>query len=143
MQLISESYPDRSDVGEPRFQRPKIVFGHGCLDTSASVMACDNDILNFQYFNCVLDNRQGIDVWKFDLIGDVSVDKDLPGLKSKNGFGRDSRIRATDKKILGALRIGMANEIGFVFGHFILWPLFVVVDDSLEVVHWLLWCKFK
>jgi hypothetical protein len=54
------------------------------------------------------------------LIGDVSVDKDLPGLKSKNGFGRDSRIRATDKKILGALRIGMANEIGFVFGHFIL-----------------------
>ena len=106
-------------------------------------MTCDNDVLNFQDFNCVLDNRQSIDVWKFDLIGDVSVDKDFSGLKSKNGFGRDSGIGATDKKVLGALRIGMADEISFVLGHFFLGPLFVVVDDSLEVVHWLLCCKFK
>jgi hypothetical protein len=69
------------------------------------------------------------------LVGDISVDKDFSRLQTKNCFGWDSRICATDPTIFGALGASVSFKVIFVLGQFLLGPLSVVFDYFLEVAH--------
>ncbi len=66
-------------------------------------MTGDDNVLDFENFNCILDDRHRVNVRKYDLVGDVSMDEDFSWFKSENSLSGDSRIRASDEQIFGAL----------------------------------------
>lgn len=85
---------DVADVSEPRVEEAHILGGHGGLHATTAVVAAYNDVLDFEVADCVIDDRHHVEIDVVDEIGDVAVDKHLTGLQARDGFSRNTGIRA-------------------------------------------------
>jgi hypothetical protein len=61
-----------SKFGEPCLERPMIVLGYSCHNTSTIVVASDNDIFDLKDFYCILNDCQRRNIRGRDNISNVS-----------------------------------------------------------------------
>lgn len=78
---------DIPDVPQPRVQDAQILGGHSGLDTTAAVVATNNNMLNLQVVHSVVDDAHSVQVDVADEVGDVAVDKSLTGLETGDLLG--------------------------------------------------------
>ena len=77
-------------------QQPgSLVFKDG-FNTSAVLMATDNNVLHAQEINGVLQNTHEIDVCVDDLVGNITVDKNLSRHDSDKLISRYSTVRTAN-----------------------------------------------
>ena len=97
--------PENPDVRKPGLQRTVVVLLESRPDASAPVVPHYHDILHLEHLHRVLEDRQEIDVGRWSLVGDVSVDEDLTWFEAAYFVGGDSGVRATDEEVLRGLDI--------------------------------------
>jgi hypothetical protein len=69
---------------EPVIEQAKVLITHGRLDTPATVMPGNDDVLNSEHINRKLQDGEQVQVGMDDHVGYVAVDKNLPGGKTED-----------------------------------------------------------
>lgn len=87
---------DVLDVAEPVIDEAQLVPIHCGADASATIVADDHDVLDFQHLDGKLDHGEAVEVGMNDDIGDISMDEDFARFEADDLVGRDSAIGAAD-----------------------------------------------
>ncbi len=74
-------------------------------DTSATVVATDDDVFDLEDENGVFDNREAIEIGGADEIGDIAVDEDLAGREADDLVRGDAAVGASDPEVSRALLV--------------------------------------
>lgn len=122
---------DIADVPQPGVQDAQVLGGHGSLDTAASVVAADDDVLDLQMVDGIVDDTRGVEVDIADQVGDVAVDKGLTRSEAGDLLGGDARVAAPYPEVLGLLAGGQLGEELRVLGHLLGSPFRVVVEHAV------------
>ena len=96
-------------------------------------MSGDDDILNLQLLNCILDNREDVDVGGADQVGDVPVNEELSRLEPHDLVGRNPRVRTSHPEILWLLDVDEFLEVVWLVDDHLGGPVQVVPEDEVEV----------
>lgn len=100
--------------------------------TSAVGVANEDHVCNADYFDSISEGRERAVVVGVELVGNVSVHKDISRLRRCDNRFRHSRVRATNPKDLGTLAGGrLSKKIWFVFDY-ALCPLLIGVEQALD-----------
>lgn len=97
--------PQLPKMTKPGLQRSIVILTEGSFDPSASIMSSNKYILNKQMFDSILYNRQSINVWRWNYIGNVSVHENLARLETHYLVGWHAGVRATYPEVFGGLQI--------------------------------------
>lgn len=124
---------DVANVSQPRVEQAHVLGSHGGLDTSAAVVAADDNVLDLEVAHSVVDDAHDVEVGADDQVGNVAVDKGLASLETGDGLGGDSRITASDPEILGRLASSQVGEELGVLLEPLVGPLLVVLKETLVV----------
>ena len=131
-----ESNSNVPNVGEPCLQRAIVLLLESRFYATASIVPSDNYICHLQDLDCILNDRQSINIGQWRLISNIPMHKHLTRFKSQNSLRGDPRVGASDPEIGWFLTFEMFLEKLGVFFEVLLGPFFIVVHDFLEVVHW-------
>lgn len=108
------------DLVEPEVEHTAHrVLLHGGFDSSAVSMAHNDDVVDFQVLYGILNHAvdlgmvegKYIQVCRYDKVGYVPVDEDLPWIRLSQLIGRHARVGATNEQILGVLPFGKLFEV--------------------------------
>lgn len=72
------------------------MFAEGSPNASTAVVSCDYDIFDLQHLHRVLDDGQDIDIWWWDLICHIPMDKQFSWLQTNYLIGRHTGVWAAD-----------------------------------------------
>ena len=64
-------------MGKPGLEWSVVVFGKGCMYTSATIVTSNDDILNLEHLNRVLHHCQYIDITRRCLVGNIPMHEQL------------------------------------------------------------------
>jgi len=84
------------DVTEPVVDESKPRIVERRTDASTSIVAGDDDVLDSQYVDGVLQNRQAIQIGVNDDVGDVAVNEELAGCEADDLVGGDAAVGAAN-----------------------------------------------
>jgi hypothetical protein len=124
-----------SNMRKPGLERPVVVLLEGRTDSSAPVVAGDDDVLHLQHLHGVLQNSEEVDIRGRSLVGHVPVHEKLSWLQPHDLVGGHSRVGAANPEVLGGLDADQSLEVFVILCDHGLSPLPVVLHDLLEVVH--------
>ena len=88
-QLFSVDGPDLANMRQPALERAVVVLPEGRFDAPAPIVPSDYDVLDLQDLNSVLNDSEAVNVRRWSLIGNVSVDEDFSWLQSHYFIGRN------------------------------------------------------
>jgi hypothetical protein len=120
---------------KPSLKRPVVFCAEGCSNTSTSIVPGNHNILDFQHLNSELENCKKVNIRRRCLVGNISMHKYLSSSQPTNLISRHSRISTPNPQIIGSLNPHKILEVIRMFLDLFPSPFFVVIHDSLEVVH--------
>lgn len=122
---------DVADVTKPRVEDSKVFGSHGSFDTTAAVVAADNNVLYAEMSDGIVNDAHDIEIGVDNEIGNIAVDKGLAGLQTSNLLGGDTRVTASDPKVVGGLAGAEADKVARILLLLLSSPLAVVFKDAV------------
>ena len=121
---------DILDIAQPVVDEAQLAVLHGGAHAAAAVMPDDHDVLDFQHFHGVLQDRQAVEIAVQDQVGDIAVHEDFAGIEADDLVGGHARIGAADPQIVRVLLGGQAAEIARLVLGLALDPAVVVLEQA-------------
>ena len=87
---------DIPNVPQPGIEDAQVGRAHGGLYTPTVVVTTYNDVLDMKVTNSVVDDGHGTQVGIGNHVGDVAVDKDIPGIQTHDLVGRNTAVTAAN-----------------------------------------------
>jgi hypothetical protein len=110
-------------------------LAHGRTDATAAVVSADHDVAHIEHLHRVLDHREGVQIVRVDLIGDVAVHEHFARLRPRDGLARDSRVMAANEQEVRLLDGRAPLEVLGIVGSHRLGPPTVVLEQLLIQLH--------
>jgi len=95
--------PHVLDVTKPIVDQPKFVAAQSGQYPTAAVMPANDDVLHTKHIHGELDRGETVQVGVNNYVGDVAMNKHLPGEQANNLVGWHTTIRAADPKVAWCL----------------------------------------
>jgi hypothetical protein len=96
------------DVAQPIVDQSEPVVAQSGQDTATAVVTADNDMLDPQYLDRVLEDRQAVQVGVNDQVRHVPMNEQLPWKAADDLVGRHSAVGAADPQVFRGLLLGEA-----------------------------------
>lgn len=91
------------NVAEPIVNETQTLAAQRCSDTTASVMAADNDVLHLKNVNGKLNDRETVEIGVHHHIGNIAMHEKLSLQQTDDFICRNTAVGATDPKKLRRL----------------------------------------
>ncbi len=88
---------------QPIINQTQLAFGENSLHSAATIMAADNDVLNFKNLDRKLHHGQTIQVCMNDDVRHITVNEHLSRLKTNKLGGWNAAIGTTDPQVFRRL----------------------------------------
>lgn len=133
VQLLLVDSVDVANVSQPGVEQAHVFGCHGSLDTTAAVVAADNNVLDLKVVHSIVDDAHDVEVGADHHVGDVSVDKGLASLKASDLLSWNAGVTASDPEILGRLASSQTSKELWVLLQPVSGPFLVVLKEALVV----------
>ena len=108
---------DVANMIQPMVDETMTVRLHSGSDTTATIVAADNDMLHLQHLHGILNNGEAVGIVVDDNVGNIAVEKELSRREVEDLTGRNPAIRATDPKVFRGLSFReLLEEAGLLSG---------------------------
>ena len=126
---------DVLNVAEPIINETDAALVERGGDTSAAVVANNDDVLDAEDIDAELEAGEAVQVGVDDDVGDVAMDEKFAGTEVDDGVGGNAGVGAADPEILRRLLLGESSKKGGIVGVDLGGPAAVVGDEMLKVRH--------
>lgn len=133
-QLLLVLCPHLANPPKPVVDEPQFLMAERGVDTSAAVVTAHDDMLHLEDLDSVLEDTERREIGRREKVGDVAVDKDLPGLEIENRGLRDTGVGASVPEDLGRLALCERRKEGGIGRGRSSGPLTVAVEDTAEQI---------
>lgn len=131
VELVLVQTVDVANVSQPRIEKAEVLGCHGSLDTTAAIVAADDDVLDAKVTHGIVNDAHDIEIGVDDEVGNVAVDKGLAGLQTSNLLGGDTGVTASDPEVVGGLASAEADKVTRVLLLLLGGPFAVVLKDAV------------
>ena len=116
---------------QPAVDQAELAILHRGSNTTATIVAGDQNVFDLEYVNRVLNHRQAVEVGVQHHIGHVAVYEQIARQHADDLVGRHPGIGTADPQVLGSLLASqLGEEVRIFFGDRVS-PALVVVDQIL------------
>ena len=122
---------DVLNVAEPIINETDAALVERGGDTSAAVVANNDDVLDAEDIDAELEAGEAVQVGVDDDVGDVAMDEKFAGTEVDDGVGGNAGVGAADPEILRRLLLGESSKKGGIVGVDLGGPAAVVGDEML------------
>lgn len=119
---------------DPRFKGSMIILAESCFNSSTTIVASNDDILNFEMLNSVLDNSKNIDIWWWGNVGNVPVNEYFSRFQPHYFVCWDTGVCTTYPKQSGTIQSVQLFEIVRFTVYFFYCPFFVILHNAIEKI---------
>ena len=90
-----------------------VVLFEGCSNASTAVVACDDDVFDFEDLDRILQDCKKVDIGRRGLVSNIAVHEDLSCFESADFVSWDSGVCTADPEVVWCLYIYQVfEEIG-------------------------------